>query len=114
MDRVWWTAAVGALLARPGCVQTGVAPTDDAPAEAPTDFPVQCSLLDEERLPLTEGTCIYRFGLLGATVEVDETGTVVRDVPAGAEGLLQGMAPGRSTVETPIVADKPLNVRFVL
>src|SRR5687767_6280637 len=106
MDALRVAAAAALLLALPGCATTAPEAATDAGSADDGRFAVACQLADEERVPLSEGTCLYRFGTLGAEAEVDEGGKAVRMVPAGAEGTLRATAPGRSMVEAAVVADR--------
>ncbi|MEK6985794.1 MAG: TlpA disulfide reductase family protein [Candidatus Thermoplasmatota archaeon] len=86
-----------------GCIAGGTQPAEDAqsPAaatqaaqSAPTHR-VTCKLQDENKTPLTAGSCGFSFGGTLTVLDVDGEGSASLLVEPGSTGSLSGSAPGR-------------------
>ena len=109
--------ALGTVLA--GCITIQSPPPPVVEEPLPTDSPptslrVACAIVDENRTPLTAGSCTFRFGRYLEAVPVDRNGTATRNVPAGLTGTLSASAPGRVSQQVSLTVEEPKAVRFVL
>ncbi len=113
---------VGAFfaIALAGCLGDDVVePAQEEPGDSllppgtPT-YQIRCRVLDVDRAPPANATCLYQFGALRVTVPVNDEGVAEYGVPVNATGKLRATAPYHIGRNVSLTADGNKSVEIIL